>query len=80
MASGAVYFSVAIPIAVSASIASIVLVFVIKQELEELGIILIVLGVIIVITTPAHGIIGLMLLVVAGVLALRAKPTVELTK
>ena len=59
MASGAVYFSIAIPVALSASIASIVLVFVIKQELKELGIILIVLGVIIVIATSTYVLLAL---------------------
>ena len=80
MASCAAYLSAAIPIAVFASIASIVLVFVIKQKLKALGIILIILGVIIVIATSAYGIVGFVLLVVAGVLALRAKPTMDLTK
>jgi hypothetical protein len=80
VASGAAFLSAAIPISVFASIASIVLVFVIKQKLKALGIILIILGVIIVIATSAYGIVGFVLLIVAGVLALRAKPVMELKK
>lgn len=80
MNTGLIFLSAAIPIAVSASIAAIALVFVIKHLLKLLGIILIVLGIITAISVSAFGIIGLVLFVVAGVLALRAKPVEVITK
>jgi hypothetical protein len=63
VASSAVYFSVSKSVAAFASIGSITLVFVIKQKLMALGIIMIVLGIIIVISTSAFGIFGSVLLV-----------------
>ena len=74
MNNGLIFVSAAIPVAVIVSIAAITLVFVIKDRLNVLGIILIVLGVITVISVSAFGILGLALFVAAGVIALRAKP------
>ena len=74
MNNGLIFVSAAIPVAVIVSIAAITLVFVIKDKLNVLGIILIVLGVITVISVSAFGILGLALFVAAGVIALRAKP------
>jgi hypothetical protein len=75
-----IFLSAAVPIAVFASIAAIALVFVIKHRLKILGIILIVLGIITAISVSAFGILGLVLFVVAGVLALRTKPVEVITK
>src|SRR5689334_6798038 len=66
MNNGLIFVSAAIPVAVIVSIAAITLVFVIKDRLNVLGSIL--------------GILGLVLFVVAGVIALRAKPVQVITK
>ena len=56
------------------------LIFIIKQRLKVLGIILIALGVIVFVASGNFGIVGFVLLVVAGVLAIRDKPKpMELT-
>jgi hypothetical protein len=71
---GLQYVTVAIPVSVFASIAAMVLVFVIKDRFKALGIILIVLGVIIVISTSGFGIVGFAMFIVAGIVAIRYKP------
>jgi len=69
-------------VGVFGSVAAMVLVFVIKDKIKPLGIILIVLGVIVVIATGGFGIVGFAMFVVAGIVALRYKPnpSMRLTK
>jgi hypothetical protein len=64
-------------IAILGSVAAMVLVFVIKDRFKPLGIILIVLGVIVVIATGGFGIVGFVMFVVAGIVALRYKQAVD---
>jgi hypothetical protein len=70
------YLSTGKIIGVIDSVAAIALVFVMKDMLKPLGIILIVLGVILAIA-GGNGIAGLVLLIIAGAMALQYKPAPE---